>query len=71
MQALDIELETKQVPTRSTHTVDAFMRREVKDDETGKTEVKVVRWQEDRQVSANLTVDKKGGRVFHNGARIA
>ena len=61
-------VETKQVTTRSTRTVDSF--RKIKDPETGVVEVK--RWQEDRQITANLqVVDKGKGGVFHNGARIA
>ena len=69
MQESNKEVKTQNVTTKTTHTVDAFMRREVKDAETGKTEVKVVRWQEGRQVGATLqTAD---GGVFHRGARIA
>lgn len=63
------EIKTVQVTTKSTRTTDCFRRREVKDDE-GNTSVKVVRWQEDHQVNANLQL-VDGERVFHNGARIA
>lgn len=62
------EIKTVQVTTNSKRTTDSFRRREVKDDE-GNTSVKVVRWQEDHQVTANLQV--RGDAVFHNGARIA
>jgi hypothetical protein len=59
---------TQQVTTKSTRTVDCF--RKITDAETGVTEVK--RWQDERQVTANLqAVDKGRGGVFHNGARIA
>ena len=67
MQESTSTVETKQVTTRSTRTVDSF--RKIKDDDGV---VSVKRWQEDRQVTANLqVVDKGKGGVFHNGARIA
>jgi hypothetical protein len=65
MKTDDRKIETRQMPTRSTHTVDCF--RKVTDPETGVTEVK--RWVDERQVSVNLQVC--GGRVFHNGAQVA
>ena len=62
------KIDTQQVQTTATHTVDCF--RKIKDAETGVTEVK--RWQDERQVGANLqVVDSGKGGVFHNGARIA
>lgn len=69
MQPKEIEVKTQHVTTKAVHTVDCFAKRSVKDEETGKTETKVVRWQEDRQVGA--TLQTAGGAVFHNGARIA
>ena len=67
MQNAERKVETKQVTTRSTRTVDSF--RKIKGDDGV---VSVKRWQEDRQVTANLqVVDKGKGGVFHNGARIA
>jgi len=60
-----VKTETRQVLTRNTHTVDCF--RKIKDAETGVIEVK--RWQDERQVGANLMLALGG--VFHNGARIA
>ena len=61
------KVETKQVTTKSTRTVDSF--RKIKGDD-GVVEVK--RWQEDRQVTANLqVVDNGKGGIFHRGARIA
>lgn len=59
------EVKTQQVTTKSTRTMDCF--RKIKDKETG--EVSVKRWQDERQVTANLQT--AGGSVFHNGARIA
>ena len=67
MNTEEKNVETQQVTTKSTRTVDSF--RKIKGDD-GVVEVK--RWQEDRQVTANLqVVDKGKGGVFHNGARIA
>jgi len=63
----EVTTDTRQMMTRSTHTVDCF--RKIKDAETGVTEVK--RWQEDRQVGANLQLVPSMNAVFHNGARIA
>jgi len=69
MKFISREIKTQQMPTKATHRVDCFAKRPIKDEETGKTEVKAVRWSEERQKSVNLqTVE---GRVFHNGARIA
>jgi len=62
-------VKTQHVTTKSTHTVDSFAKRNVKQ-EDGSTKVKAVRWQEDRQVGATLQTSEDGG-VFHRGARIA
>ncbi len=69
MQALNVEVKNVQVTTKSTRTTDSFRRREVKQ-EDGTVVVKVVRWEEEHLVTANLQL-VDGERVFHNGARIA
>ena len=67
MQESTNPVETQQVTTPSTRTGDSF--RKIKDDDGV---VSVKRWQEERQVTANLqVVDEGKGGVFHNGARIA
>ena len=59
------ELKTHTHPIQSTYTTDSM--RKVRDEESGKIEVK--RWVEERQVVVSITtVDKS---VFHKGARIA
>lgn len=62
------EIKTVQVTTKNTRTTDSFRRREIEADD-GTKSLKVVRWLESHQVTANLQV--QGDRVFHNGARIA
>jgi hypothetical protein len=68
MKSDEKKIDTSSVATRTTYETDCF--RKVKDEETGKTEVK--RWVEQRVAGANLqVVDAGKGGVFHNGARIA
>lgn len=65
MKSINIDkFVNKQMPTRSTHTVDCF--RKIRGDD-GVVEVK--RWQDERNVTVNLTI--ANGGVFHRGARIA
>ncbi len=66
MQA-ENHIEVVHYPIAAAYTTDSF--RKVRDPETGKVEVK--RWIEAHQIEVSVQVDKKGGRVFHRGARIA
>jgi len=59
-------MKANNMQTKSKYTTDSF--RKIKNDETGKVEVK--RWVEERAVSVTL-VSTEEGAVFHNGARIA
>jgi hypothetical protein len=60
------KIETRTNPVRATYTTDCF--RKVKQEDG--TE-KVVRWQQDHQVTPSLQLDREAGAVFHNGGRIA
>jgi hypothetical protein len=60
------KIETRTNPVRATYTTDCF--RKVKQEDGT---VKTVRWQEERQVTPTLQLDREAAAVFHNGGRIA
>ena len=60
----NIEVKTNIHPIRATYTTDSM--RKVRDEETGKVEVK--RWVEERQVAVSIA--QAGDRLFFKGAAL-